>query len=480
MKFDIRTAYLIVAFLYMALPAVVWMVLSAHKKRAYFIWCSGSVLFGVGFILLGLRSIIHPYISYIVGNMFLVSGTLLHVKGMQAEFEGEWKTRWVALGITAYTLVYVLIHLYSPDDRSRAVYVYVLYFVLDALMLKMIYTMNQISQREKSVSARVVAISYVFVVLTLGFRQVLIVGGLTEYGEMAGGLDVAALSMSLVFMGIAEHTGYVGLALDRSATREVEFARKIAHDETTKAFKQQLSHMDRQRTLGIMAASLGHELSQPLSAISTNCATLQRGFELGKIDKGSAETILSQISVSVVRSKKIIDGIRNFIKPKTSSVVSLFVVDVVNSVLELMSNEINKQRIRVTLSPADTKAVVTADEVQLQQVLVNIIRNSIQAMAGVDRREIQISILEIQDRVILQVKDTGTGIKIDNLSLIGTPFFTTKSDSDGLGMGISISRSIIESFGGTLSISNGTTQVGAVVELNLPINKQPSDFGALS
>ena len=110
--------------------------------------------------------------------------------------------------------------------------------------------------------------------------------------------------------------------------------------------------------------------------------------------------------------------------------------------------------------------LVQGDPVQLSQVILNVVRNALDALADTPRREIHVSLHQLQDRAVLRIRDTGPGLRPDLLAQVGTPFFTTKST--GLGMGLSIAKSIVEQFAGTLAIRNADDG-GTLVELNFPV-----------
>lgn len=137
-------------------------------------------------------------------------------------------------------------------------------------------------------------------------------------------------------------------------------------------------------------------------------------------------------------------------------------------VAELIGDEARSHKVRFEFSPSVGPVLVNGDPIQLSQIILNVFRNAIEALSQEPRREIHVSCINADGRAILKIRDTGPGFTPETLAQIGTPFFTTKSM--GLGMGISISSSIAEQHGGTLTFANADRKdgYGAIIQLNLP------------
>jgi len=220
--------------------------------------------------------------------------------------------------------------------------------------------------------------------------------------------------------------------------------------------------------LGELAASLGHELNQPLTAILTNAQVAKRGLQSGRFDTGQHTEFLDKIVHNTQRASQIIERIRSFIRPSASRSEPVDLNLIVREVAGLVADEARSTKVRFVFSNNTEQMLVTGDSIQLSQIVLNAFRNAIEALKHTTQREIRVSCRYSNARVILRIRDTGPGLTPEALEQAGTPFFTTKTT--GLGMGISISRSIAMQHGGTLILSNADTQSGggAIVELNLP------------
>jgi signal transduction histidine kinase len=219
-----------------------------------------------------------------------------------------------------------------------------------------------------------------------------------------------------------------------------------------------------------MAASLAHELAQPLSAILTNAQAAERFANRSEPDLTEIRGALADITEDNRRALAVVENIRAMFKKLRITPHALDLNQVVNQVNGLVKNEVLSRgvRLRSVLSPGALR--VKGDENILQQVLLNLISNGMDAMKDLptERRTLTLTTTVRNDRNcgIVLVEDNGKGIAETDKAKLFTPFFTTKGD--GLGMGLSISRALIESVGGRISLRN-RPEPGAAFEVELPL-----------
>jgi len=242
--------------------------------------------------------------------------------------------------------------------------------------------------------------------------------------------------------------------------------RKRAEDQLRNT-EAELAHVARITTMGELAASIAHEVNQPLGAIVGNADICRQWLDNSEPDLTLLREALDDISSDGRRASQIITRIRSLMKKHAPEKVPLDLSDVAREVLDLVGHE--AQRKQVTLVPELGTALppVAADRVQLQQVLLNLVMNGIEAMNGiVDRKpELKLKTDHFADGVMAMVSDCGVGIEPDQAEKIFKPFHTTKSS--GMGMGLAISRSIIEGHGGKLW-AEPNKQAGATFKFTLP------------
>jgi PAS domain S-box-containing protein len=238
-------------------------------------------------------------------------------------------------------------------------------------------------------------------------------------------------------------------------------------DESLRKAQADLAHVNRVTTMGELAASLAHEVNQPIAAASINARSCLRYLKRDQPDLDEAGKAASRMVGDVNRAADIISRIRQFFTKGSPLQEPVDLNEVIREMVVLLSNEAAQYSISVRTELAADLPMVMGDRVQLQQVLMNLMINSIEAMKSVDGTRQLILISEPSDngQLLVSVHDSGSGLPEGQADQIFTAFFTTKTY--GTGMGLSISRSIIESHGGRLWAVNHSGR-GASLQFTLP------------
>lgn len=233
--------------------------------------------------------------------------------------------------------------------------------------------------------------------------------------------------------------------------------------------REELAHMTRVTTMGELAASLAHEINQPLAAILSNTQAAQRMLDAGAVSLEEIREILVDIAADDQRAGEVIRRMRALLRKGESSPVAIDVNELVDEVVGLVRGEIILQNVSLTLDLAPGRLPVHGDRVQLQQVLLNLMMNALDAMKelSVGNRLVLVRTARNprERSVQVSVQDTGVGVPPESLEQIFEPFHTTKPH--GLGLGLAICRSIIQSHGGRIGSSNNTDR-GATFWFTLP------------
>jgi len=220
--------------------------------------------------------------------------------------------------------------------------------------------------------------------------------------------------------------------------------------------------------MGELTASLAHELSQPLTGILTNAQAARRFLDATAPDLGELRNILSDIVDDDKRAGEVLHRLRDFLRKGEPQRLLLDLNVLIRDVAKLLSSDALIRNVTVTLDLAPTPLIVTGDRVQLQQVVMNLVINAMDAMADGDAAQRTIALRSKGEDVQVAhalVEDTGTGLREATEELIFEPFFTTKPT--GMGMGLSIAKSIIEAHGGLIWATNNPAR-GATVHFALP------------
>jgi two-component system sensor kinase FixL len=232
--------------------------------------------------------------------------------------------------------------------------------------------------------------------------------------------------------------------------------------------QRDLAHLTRVSTMGELAGSLAHELNQPLTAILSNVQAAQRFMATDPIDVAEVREILNDIVQDDYRASEVIRRIRAVVRKGDMEFASVDLATVIRDVALLLRSDAIMRETRVALEICDDLPAVYGDNVQLQQVTLNLLLNALDAMSHVSPRERVVSIAltaEGDDMVRIAVRDCGHGLMAGKLDTVFKSFYTSKPN--GLGLGLSISRSIVELHGGRLWAENNTGR-GATFFVTLP------------
>jgi PAS domain S-box-containing protein len=246
--------------------------------------------------------------------------------------------------------------------------------------------------------------------------------------------------------------------------------RKRAEEERERLrqLEAELAHMHRVSMMGELSASLAHEIKQPMAAARTNADACLRTLKRVPPDLEDARDAASAMVVCVTRAAEIIDRVRALFSKSAPLRDLVDVNEIVREIATLLQNETARHSVRIHLDLAENVPRVVGDRVQLQQVLLNLMLNGIEAMP--DAGELRIKSQQVkQGQVLISVSDTGTGIPPDKIDQIFNAFVSTKPE--GTGMGLAISRSIIESHGGRLWATSNSG-CGATFHFILPNDVQ--------
>jgi C4-dicarboxylate-specific signal transduction histidine kinase len=259
--------------------------------------------------------------------------------------------------------------------------------------------------------------------------------------------------------------------LDLYARLAAEFTERKRTEEELRKVHAELAHVTRLTTLGEMTASIAHEVNQPLGAIVTNGQACLRLLSHDHPDLDEARHAVESMIADGIRSSEVIKRIRRLLKKSRGGKSSHNINNIVREVLALVAPELAKNEINVRTQLAASLPYVIADRVQILQVVLNLILNSKEAMsmAGWLPRDLLIGSEQAGDEIMVTVADSGVGIAGENRERAFEPFFTTKEA--GLGLGLSVSKTIINAHGGRLWSMPAHGRPGTIFRFTLPVTE---------
>lgn len=250
----------------------------------------------------------------------------------------------------------------------------------------------------------------------------------------------------------------------------VDITEHVQRQASLDTLRDELAHVSRISMLGEMSASIAHEIGQPLSSISMSGGAMLHLLDREAIDRDALRRQCRRIVDQTARASDIIDRIRRMATKRGGVTAPVAVADVVAESIQFVRHELVRSSIDFRYLPPSGLPTVVADKVQLQQVFVNLLMNAIQMHRQTETRdpEIQISVAEQVGVIRVDVRDNGPGIEPGDMSRLFDGFFSTRND--GLGLGLSICRTIVAAHGGSIEATNRSEGRGAIFSVCLPLS----------
>ncbi|MCA0202691.1 MAG: two-component sensor histidine kinase, partial [Proteobacteria bacterium] len=250
----------------------------------------------------------------------------------------------------------------------------------------------------------------------------------------------------------------------------VEIEQRIRIEQNLRRAQDNLIHATKMASLGQALAGVAHEINQSLAALRTYIASTQIFLE--RTDRDRAATNLTTISSIVERMGELTQHLKSFARKETVAKQSTDLAAAMRYGLKLIDYRISADDIQLTVVMPDTPVYVIANSIRLEQVLVNLVSNALDAMRDHPTRELTVELFQTDAGLaVLEVTDTGRGIPCDVLSSVFDPFYTTKDVGEGLGLGLSISYGIVKDMGGDITVES-EQGAGTTFRITLPLAAQ--------
>ena len=468
--FEMHTASLLVGVLYIVMPTFAWLVLGEARNRAAALWCIGGLALGIATILVSAFSgSAHRTLALTLPSFLWVVSYVLRVQALRLDMGNPHSRKSIVMFLAVFALIYEyllrVVDLYVP----RAMFASFAFLAGSAALM---WHAIQIAKLEKSKMAYWIALAYGSVALAFALRMLHLTQ--QDYSRVVGsvvadGTASVVIAIVMLLASVIGHFGYVGLVLERSQRKTIHNAEERIRAEVSQRLGAQIAVLERRNSLGQMAASIGHELNQPLTAILSNAQLAKRGLQSGRMGSETVQQLLDKVDYNTQRAAKILERIRDFMRATPPQHEPVDLHKLVQDVLALLEGDLRKQKVSIEIKSPQEPVLVYGDALQISQVLLNLLRNALDSMAEESERRLRILCAHSDGRGRLAVRDWGAGVSDAHQVQLGTPFFTTKPQ--GLGMGLAISQTIVRNHGGSLTLGNAQDGqgAGALAVLELPL-----------
>lgn len=461
--YHVPTAYVLAGVVFLVVPLLTWFTLRQERSRAVSWWIGGSLLMSCGLLALGLRRAHPDLLPFNTGFVLLVVGEVIHLCALDIEQGHKPRMRWWVTAALAAVLVKEAAYQMAPDAAAH----YLLsHFTFTVLLLAVGLQARRLALAENLRSARWLSHFSLMASMVYGLRTLLGLMGLSDAAPVNDQVSGVLTTFVVIALAFMDNFAMIGIYMERSNKRISRLQLEEERARASAKLTAQVAHLDRQRSMGELAAGLAHELGQPIASIVINACTLEQTLARPGSAAATSEDIARDIVDQASRAKRILEGIRNFIQPGATALSCLRLTEVIDGALAMLGPAIKGKEVSVQVSCSSAAPWVRGDVVQLSQVLLNLLRNALQARRPDAALTIAMRVHEDGDWLDLEVEDNGQGMSDEDLKRWAEPFFTTKPD--GLGVGLPICRRILEHHGGSLLLDHAASGQGVCATLRLP------------
>jgi len=483
MILDLRTIIWMDAILYLFLHGAIWFGLGSHRQRTVALWCLSGMLSAVGLALIGSRGLFPEWAVSVVGQLMMAAGNFGRQLSMRALVAKPTRAYVVGMGLFNVVYIVLVMLLFAANASDQAMML--VFFGFYTLSCWDYYLIGrQIRGRGLGKSHKVVMVSGLVFSVSLGIKTLALLFGVATPSLYDMGWDQVIVFVGQFVAISLVNVGFIQVVIEQIHQGKREAEQKWAreqerrrmqekHREDLTALLNEREEIIRQLTLsnksagmGALVASLAHELNQPLAATLLHAELMGSHLNEAELDKAMLQDISQFIVQDTQRAAEIIRKLRNLFRTSKGEFQRMDFKQLVVDVLAMTQSRMQNQNIEVSTRFA-TPFDLTGDATQLQQVVLNLVNNAVDALGSVSTRPRQLTVHgeASEGFLLLSVTDNGPGISLENQEHVFSLFKTSKSD--GMGVGLWLSRSIVESHGGHLSFTSEPGQ-GCRFSLKLP------------
>lgn len=465
MKFDFSTAYLIFASIYVLAPLALLIVLWQYRDKQSNWWCYGSILSGVGVVLVGARGFVPDFLSYQLAQFLVIFGAFSRIWAIRYEFSDRAKyLAWIYLSVYgAYIIGFHFFIELEINSRARLIYTNVFFMLATIEFAYINYKLKRLHPTRLSFSILLYSAIFQF--------SSFVYATYTLTQQPASGFSFTyttyhyVILVSLLILTIFANYAFLRLKIEKISEKHIDeqvtLAKQLISQEEAVKFSiareqlmKQLNKSTRASTLGMFASAIAHEINQPLASIRLNAQLLLRATEHQNMSAPDYQVAMNRIIADNERASDIIKTLRTLLIEGSESHTAIDLNHITREIIPSSNLQHHSEDIKLTLELADKEMLVYGNKTQLQLAILNLINNAIDALKETNhQKEIRISSQEGLDHTIeLCIEDSGNGIADEQINSLFQPFSTSKKY--GMGVGLAISQSIANNHYGVIKAEN--------------------------
>lgn len=475
MNIDIASLYLTLALVFLLLPVAVFFATSEFRDRQVYWWCIGGLCNCFAFMLIGLRGFVPDFFSFYFSHLMLAIGFSLRSLSLRLEMSTNiYRTALIYVGIGAVYLSIFSVLVYSQASeflRLNWVHGYLVLMSVDLLLIS-----QSIYGQLKNKGGKLIAWMAVFILIGLVVRMVGYTSELGGVGVFAQGTD-QYIGIFFIMIGyVLGNFGFIQLRMEKlwenKKAVDLQLADTRSKNKTLEeileeknALMRTLSLSAKANSMGTMLGAIAHEINQPLGAIRINTELLLSLNKRAGNHEGFQES-LEHILQDNERASVVVSSLRKFFVKGSNEFVAVNLSELVADAHRILLPEARLHGVNVT-AQIEPGLFVKADVNQMQMVVLNLVNNALAAVATLpDEKNVFINLFRQGQEVFLDVSDNGPGVPPDRVATIFELFNTTKEN--GMGMGLWLSRAILDSHEGSISLQKGPANE-TLFRVSLPI-----------
>lgn len=463
--FDLRTAYLILGMHYFTMPAAVWLALRHKRNAAVSAWCSGGVVFGLGLLLLSRRTQWPEWLTYDLATLLVCAGQFACVQALRLELGQALARRtWLALLVAFFTLY----EIGAMTDPSRKTQYLVSLACLCACFLWLARLAWRLAREQGLKSSYWLCAACLPLVLVGVLHWLAVVRGLVPPGSLHSSPGTVGLALMGNLVAMIGSTSFMGLYLERAQSHKPAVVPTHAPTKPNARLARQIAQLERERGMGMVARSVAHELSQPLTSLQLIAEHAELDAEQRPQDHAGLRTHIAQILLHSRQTAQVLKRVRAFTASQEVPLERVDLLALNGQVLDLLQERLRSENVDLKLHAPKAPMWVMGHETQLGVLLVNLYRQAIEASAQSTQRRVVVHLCAQGAHAQLRVHDSGPGLSAQELELVNKArgIFSPLAVG-GRGIGLLMSRKIATEHQGHLTLYNAPTG-GTVTELDLP------------